>query len=507
MVEKLLQLGNKNVKIICSHNPYFQDRNTIILGFPFNIEKRPISKDELDQVKGYFLQINIKNNEIEIINDIAGLYRFYYTEYDNTLYFSNDFMTLFNILPLEKRTYDKFEYEFWDKHRYTTGGNTVCKEIKKIKPAHIYKFTDTEIIENLYYKDFENKPNRKKHFDEVLADLRNTISIIKEMPQKKFLLFSGGVDSTLLVKMLQEQNVDFIPVFGKQVPTNSMNYDDELKIKYSAELLGIEPLEIEIDATEKLVPEIIDTMFLDRSITQLFFETAKKLKAEYGGDIVLLNGQCSDSIFNFGATDKGAFQFIQRMLLFNPLRFVNILLLKIVQQMRPKYKIYRIPKDKNEYELAFFDEKAYLPVIDKTKDSEYYNRIKEIVNSIKKSIKNKFSYLMFLKIFGFMQGSDDYVNVQSCEYNGIKSLFLFATPQIIYSTVKNTDYNYEILHPKSVTYKILKDVFDYKMPNFKKEKNYKYNSSSKERYGDYEQRVYQNFYKKMNSLEFANKGK
>ena len=104
-----------------------------------------------------------------------------------------------------------------------------------------------------------------------------------------------------------------------------------------------------------------------------------------------------------------------------------------------------------------------------------------------------------------MQGSDDYVNVQNCEFNEIKSIFLFATPQIIYSTIKNTDYIYEILHPKSVTYKILKKVFNYKIPNIKKEKNYKKNWNTKERYTDYEQKVYLNFYKKMNSLEFVNK--
>ncbi len=505
MVEKLLKLGNKNIKIMCSHNPYFQDRNTIIFGFPFNIGKRPISKEEVNQIKGYFLQISIKNNEIEIINDIAGLYRFYYMETTDTLYFSNDFMTLFNILSKEQRTFDNFEYEFWDKHRYTTGGNSVCKEIKKIKPAHIYKFTDSEITEELYYKDFKNRPNRKKHFEELLADLRDTVKYIKQMPQKKFLLFSGGVDSTLLVKMLQEQNVDFIPVFGKQVPTNSMNYDDELKIKYSAELLGIKPLEIEIDISEKLDPKIVDIMFLDRSITQLFFKIAEKLKEQYGNNIILLNGQASDSIFNFGATEKEVFSIIQRMLLFSPLKLINNILLKIVQAYRAKYKIYRIAKNNTEYNLAFFDEKAYLPVIDKTKNEQYYHNIKKIINNIRSFIKNKYAYLMYLKIYGFMQGSDDYVNVQCCEYNGIKSLFLFATPQIIYSTVKNTDYNYEILHPKSVTYKILKDVFDYKMPNFKKEKNYKKSVNSKEKYADYEQKIHLNFYQKINSLEFDNK--
>ena len=87
MFEKCLKLGNKNIKIICNHNSYFQNENIIIFGFPFNIEKRPILKEELNQAKGYFLQININNNAIEITNDIAGLYRFYYLETNNTLYY------------------------------------------------------------------------------------------------------------------------------------------------------------------------------------------------------------------------------------------------------------------------------------------------------------------------------------------------------------------------------------------------------------------------------------
>ena len=113
---------------------------------------------------------------------------------------------------------------------------------------------------------------------------------------------------------------------------------------------------------------------------------------------------------------------------------------------------------------------------------------------------------MYLKIYSFMQGSDNYVNVQNCEYYGIKSLFLYGTQEIIYSTIKNTDYIYEIYHPKSVVYKILKDVFNYKMPNIKNKKNYKREIKQEKTFRQYEQEVYQNFYNKINSLEFADEG-
>ncbi len=505
MFEKSSQLGDKNIKIICTHNPYFNNENVIIFGFPFNVKNRAISKDELDNVKGYFLQFIIKDSTIEIISDIASLYRFYYMEIGNTIYFSNDFMTLFNILPKNKRTLNSFELEYWYRNRYTTGGDTICKEIKKVKPAHIYTFTDNNIYEQLYYKDFKNVPNRKQHIADVLEDLRDTVSIIKEMPQKKILLFSGGADSTLLVKMLQEQNVDFIPVFGKLIPTNSMNYDDILKIKYSSKILGIEPLEIEVDINENISSDIIDIMFLDRNITQIFFKMAEKIKEQFGDDVILLNGQASDSIFNFGPTSKNIGNFFIRHILFKPFNVMSFLFLEVIKLARKKYNVCRNVRTEDEYTTTFFDVVSYMPIFDKSVSLGYYNKIKELIISIKNIIKNKYALLMYLKIYGFMQGSDDYVNVQCCEYNNLKSLFLFATPKIIYSTVQNTDYNYEILHPKSVVYGILSKTYNYTMPNIKKEKNYVKISKSNEKYVDYEEKIYKYFYEKMSSLEFSKK--
>ncbi|MBS5861591.1 hypothetical protein KID03_09210 [bacterium] len=93
--------------------------------------------------------------------------------------------------------------------------------------------------------------------------------------------------------------------------------------------------------------------------------------------------------------------------------------------------------------------------------------------------------------------------MQIPEYFGLKSLFLFATPQIVYSTIQNTDYKYEILHPKSVVYKILKGVFNYEMPNLKQEKHFQQKYDNQQRYSDYENEVYKIFYDKLNSLEFA----
>lgn len=504
MYNNKIIINGKKFVFNFTHNPYYADESTVVMGFPYNMNPQTFDETQIEIIKGYYTFIKFSRDSINIINDIMGNYRTYYMELDGVTYFSNDFLYLFNLLPKEEREPNKFEIEFWDKHRYTTGGETLCSKIHKIKPAHIYKFYSERIEEKIYFKDIENKPDRKKHFEEVLADLRETVSLIKKVPQKKFLLFSGGADSTLCVKLLQEQGVDFTPVFAKHIPTNSMNYDDILKVQYSAKLLGIEPVEIEIDTTNKIDEDIINIMFMDRSITQLFFTIAKKLRDEYGEDIIILNGQVADSIFGFGPTGDSIGQNMTRSILYTPFNPINKFIYNIIFRLaRPVYKNYRLPSNYKEYINAFFDEKFYRPIIELKKSKSYYDNIANIAENIQKTLNSLKAQLMYLKAYGFMQGSDNYVNVQSCEFYGIKSIFLFGTQNIIYSTIKNTDYKYEICHPKSVVYKILKDVFNYTMPNIKKKKNYKKEIKQEKTFRQYENEIYQIFYGKLYSLEFS----
>lgn len=503
MLKLQYKIGDINISFLFKRQPYYQDENTIVMGFPYNMDVRTFSQKDVEYVKGYYTFFKITPDNLTVINDIAANYRTYYMEKADSIYFSDDFLTLFNLLDKEERIPNKFEIEYWDKHRYTTGGDTFVECIKKVKPAHIMTITKDGISEKLYFKNLKNIPNRKKHFEEVLADMRDSVSIIKKMPHKKVLLFSGGADSTLIVKMLQEQDVDFIPVFARVEPTNSMNYNDILKVKYSAKKLGINVKEVVVHRDFNLSQNIINTFFTDRFVVPMFYRTVELIKKEYGDDTIILTGELADSIFGLGPTDTGIFPFIQRHILFKPFNIINYFLLKLVKLVRSKYKIYRLPQNIDEYKYAFFDEKAYLAVIDKTKSAGYYKKIKSIIDSFISVLNNPATYMMYIKIYSFFQGSDQYGQIQISEYLGLKSILFFCTPKIIYSTVKNTDYNYEILHPKSVVYKILKDVFNYEMPNIKKENNYNKECRGKQKYTDYEANIHKCFYEKLNSLEFA----
>ncbi len=503
-IQKDFKIRNKKVKIVFTHKPYYKDKNTIVMGFPYNMDISKFDETKVNDTKGYYTYIKFTNDELILINDICGNYRTYYMEQNNVLYISNDFLYLFNLIEREKRTFNKFEFEYWEEHSYTTGEGTVCADIHKIKPAHIYKFTDNNVIEKLYFKkDVINKPNRKKCFNEVLSCLRDTVSQIKKLPQKKFLMFSGGADSTLCVKLLQEQNVDFTPVFVNLIPSNSEHYQDILKTKKSAVKLSINPIEIDVNITNQTDDAIIDMMFMDRMLPHLFFGLTEELKSKYGEDIILISGQSADSIFNLGNTAASYGCLIGRNLLFgdNIIRKVfHKLILHITR--RDWYKGTRLPK-KSEIFEAFLDLHKGKCLIDNFKSNEYKASLKNIVQKYSFYINDKYNLLTYLKILTHLQGSDNYVNVQSAEYEGMHLIFLFATPDLIYSTVKNTDYKYEIDHPKSVVYKILKDVYNYEMPNYKDCKNYKKELKEKQTYQQYEQDTHKMFFNKMELLEFS----
>ena len=138
--KKRISIENKNIEFIFTHDPYIAEDNLLVMGFPYYNFDKTNPKQNPDKVRGYYTAFQYSETELVIVNDILGNYRVYYLDFNDTIYFSNDFMTLFNILPKNQREKNDFEFEFWEKHRYTTGGHSLCKEIKKLKPAHVYEF-------------------------------------------------------------------------------------------------------------------------------------------------------------------------------------------------------------------------------------------------------------------------------------------------------------------------------------------------------------------------------
>lgn len=487
MIERFFQIGNIKVEFYLFNKPFYMSDDTIILGYPLGINPESFNENDVEDVKGYFSFIKISSDKIQIINDICGHSRLYYFKQNNNLLFSDDFLFLVDKIGPENRTKNKIEIEYWDTQRRTTGGETFVNEIHKIKPAHITNFYEMEIEEQLYFKDIINLENKNLHSKEVLADMRDTFAKLKTLPQKKILLYSGGTDSSLLVKLLQEQNIDFVPVFMKS-NEDFMTVIDENKVLQASKKLNINVDIINVDKKEDEIKYFVKHSILDKGIHVLFYSFIKRIKEKYGEDIIIINGEGSDTLFNFLPTSKNFDHTICRIFMFYPCSFIGYLsyLLTYIYSFflylyrkiknpknckKPIFFDLKYPMSLNEFLLAFSCRAGVTrALINTKKDKEFYKYLDKYIQIYKNQISNIQALLMYLELYFNWQGCESHTDIYSVSLNDLKIILPFCTPKIIYSTVKNTDYKYEILNPKSVTYRILKNSFNFKFEKLKKDK-------------------------------------
>ena len=85
-----VQIGNYEVDIRTENIPNYFENSTYIWGFPYSHEKQLINdewnNDTLNKISGYYFAIRIRNEEIEIVNDILAGYRMYFSYIENHIY-------------------------------------------------------------------------------------------------------------------------------------------------------------------------------------------------------------------------------------------------------------------------------------------------------------------------------------------------------------------------------------------------------------------------------------
>lgn len=439
---------NKN-RLIFFGNPVFYDLNIINLK---NIN------NYIHQISGYFLCLSIKNNKIIIYNDIAGNFRVYYRNEKNKLFITDNFKRLFF---KNKLVLDKDQFEFWNKKNYTTGSRTLFKEINKIPPASRTEFFKNKIKHSIYFNS--DKIIGKNSFKiDLHNNLEKNFQILKNTKKKNILLFSGGKDSSLLAQFFLKEKINFISVF---INTNQKITEIEKNKKIASSIAkknNFEFDEIKIDLTNKNKSLIINYMMFDFHFSLIHFEGIKKIIKKYGKNINLICGQSSDSIFSYGASANTFSHFISRLSYFYNNRFISFVVKIFLERKYNKKLInYNINK-----ETLFFLSFYYYLYIDKDLYQKSKNIIKEITN-LKQKLRNKRDYFMYLKIFGFLQGSDNQVVINACKAYDVNCFLPYLDPQIIYSTVKKKNSLKDIFFPKYVVNELLDKSFKNIIINYK----------------------------------------
>ena len=438
--KKTLYFKNKKIFLNIESKFVKNKHNIFFFGNPIyknlDLLNENIIENKLKYINGYFLILIQSKKKITIYNDILGNFRLYYTlSKKGDVFLSNNFNYLIKINKI--KILNNEEFNFWKSKNYTSGDDTFFKNLKKFPPASIFTFNFKGYnIKNIFHKQLIN--NSKNEIKSLDLSLKNSLNNLKNKNKKIILLFSGGIDSLLLAQKLKEINANFDCVYFKSKIKTWESEFGFYQSKKVAKVLNIKLKIIEIDEkiNEKNFKKILECMLFDFHTSFVQFFGIKKILKLYGKNIEIVSGQSADSILCFGPSAMTLSNFLNRLLYI----FNNIFINFIVQvALEVKYKT-KLAFAKNNFEEYYFFYYGffYYPLFNlknKNTDKTITHKIKKIISSFKN--KNRF-LKMYLKIFGFLQGPDNQILIQSCLKNGFSNIFLpYSNKEIITSTCIN----------------------------------------------------------------------
>jgi len=448
-----VQIGRRRVIITLGDDPVVSGNGGHFFGYPVaenltDVTASTIGEDVLS-IAGYFLYVNISRERVVIATDITGGFRTYTCTVDDTTYISDDYRPMLaKIKQAGQITIDESELAYWRKHRYTTGDRTFVKGLHKLAPASVMEITPDHVSHDCYFPDIGNQPNAPLHTLTCQADVRTTLQKIGESGSTIALLFSGGTDSTALAVTLRELGVPFVPVFFRSRPYFDANYHDfNRSLKISDQLgLSLEVLDVDLDHVAEQ-GRFVEPMLFDRHFSLLHFDGMRQLADLVGTDAIVLCGQGSDSVLSYGPSQRSKGDLAARVLLHSDCSVLTALAGMAVQRAYGK-RLTR-PQGKEAVLSAFFNSYGYFPVADSDDPQHLQDYVTQTVRRLASRFTSFEAARMYIKIFGFMQGSDNQIVIQSARAAGIKKVLLpFVSPGFINGTVAHRSGRYEIFRPK-----------------------------------------------------------
>jgi len=183
-------------------------------------------KNFIDHLRGSFLIViyDSQKNYLLITRDPFGKYPLYYSNYNGGLYFSSDIGLLFSEYSLPKEI-DPQSINYYFALRYIPQDSTIFKGVKKQSVATQLKFNSVndELSVNSYWSFPVTDPaygDEVELTDQLEEILKNSIRMrySDSLPTGVFL--SGGIDSSLLVGMMNE-------LFSGTIKTFSIGFVDD----------------------------------------------------------------------------------------------------------------------------------------------------------------------------------------------------------------------------------------------------------------------------------------
>lgn len=150
--------------------------------------------------------------EITLARDRMGVKPLYYSALNNGEFiFSSDIRSMYSVPSLSKEI-DREALHGYLWNMYIPAPYTIFKNIKKLEPGSLLKYNiETQKLKaDKYWNVFEIKTDSNRTYGEYLSELkkilRNAVKIRLEADVPVGLFLSGGIDSSLVASLAQEQS-------------------------------------------------------------------------------------------------------------------------------------------------------------------------------------------------------------------------------------------------------------------------------------------------------------
>ncbi len=368
-----------------------------------------------------------KKKALFLYRDRLGIKPLYYTFLNNTVIFASEPKALF-FFPITKKINMKVLSNYLSTHQINFSEETLFENIFLLKPAHFLKIDTNgkKLIKYWKLPFYDNDKGEEYYLEQVRESLKNStkMRLISDVGLGAFL--SGGVDSSILVSIINE-------TVNKKLKTFSIGFSKENynEFKYSDlinERYNINHLNTVLDESEyfTLNEELIKYKDFPLNVPNevLIYKLSKILKEHI---TVVLSGEGSDEFFGgYGLFLRSVHDYCKLFLLNKcPDFFTDNVKAFLSDSLQRQYKsldfsslqefVYKI------YTVFSFEEKQYLFNEDILKNLEnddfiidYFDEILNLCE--KESYYDKFLYFLeFYHLEGLLLRLDNATMAASVE--------------------------------------------------------------------------------------------
>lgn len=243
-----------------------------------------------------------KLEQLHLVRDRLGVKPLYFGLIANNFFFGSELKS-FLIHPLFEKKINQVALTKFIQFNYIPSPYSIFEHIFKLEPATILTVNKQQQINKLLYWDLANISASQKSINSQEQLLDNLHSLLKDSVQMRMLsdvplgaFLSGGVDSSLVVALMQELSSSQVKTFT--IGFNEPSYNEADFAKQVAKHLGTNHQELILSPKQAIdliyqLPHIYDEPFADSS--QIPTLLVSKLAREQV--TVILSGDGGDELF------------------------------------------------------------------------------------------------------------------------------------------------------------------------------------------------------------------